>query len=110
MQNQRFAVVDIETSGGDPKRERITEIAIYLLEGGKIVEEFSTLLNPEKSIPSYISKLTGITNEMVRNAPKFYEEGVAIRKAMKFEDVDFNADGKSSFTLAEVIKNIGRLS
>ncbi|TCN72268.1 exonuclease domain-containing protein [Acetobacteroides hydrogenigenes] len=73
MQNQRFAVVDIETSGGDPKRERITEIAIYLLEGGKIVEEFSTLLNPEKSIPSYITKLTGITNEMVRNAPKFYE-------------------------------------
>lgn len=71
--NQRFAVVDIETSGGDPRRERITEIAIYLLEGGIIVEEFSTLINPEKPIPSYISKLTGITNDMVKNAPKFYE-------------------------------------
>lgn len=73
LKNQRFAVVDIETSGGDPKRERITEIAIYLLEGDKIVEEFSTLLNPEKPIPSYITRLTGITNEMVRSAPKFYE-------------------------------------
>lgn len=56
----------------DPSGSEL-RIAIYLLEGGKIVEEFSTLLNPEKSIPSYITKLTGITNEMVRNAPKFYE-------------------------------------
>ena len=71
--NQRFAVVDVETSGGDPRRERITDIAIYLLEGGVIVEEFSTLLNPEKPIPGYITKLTGITNDMVKNAPKFYE-------------------------------------
>ena len=51
MQNQRFAVVDIETSGGDPKRERITEIAIYLLEGGKSVEEFDVSFeNEEKEI------------------------------------------------------------
>ncbi|WP_320054716.1 exonuclease domain-containing protein [uncultured Acetobacteroides sp.] len=71
--NQRFAVVDVETSGGDPRRERITDIAIYLLEGGVIVEEFCTLLNPEKPIPGYITKLTGITNSMVKNAPKFYE-------------------------------------
>jgi DNA polymerase III subunit epsilon len=71
--NQRFAVVDVETSGGDPRRERITDIAIYLLERGEIVDEFSTLLNPEKPIPGYITKLTGITNDMVKNAPKFYE-------------------------------------
>lgn len=76
--NQRFAVVDIETSGGSPKSERITEIAIYLLEGGKIIDEFSTLIYPEKPIPPYITKLTGITNEMVRTAPKFYEVGKRI--------------------------------
>lgn len=73
IKNQRFAVVDIETSGGDPRRERITEIAIFIVQDGAIVEEFSTLLNPERPIPSYITKLTGITNEMVSNAPKFFE-------------------------------------
>lgn len=71
--NQRFAVVDIETSGGDPRREKITEIAIFLLEDGEIIDEFSTLINPEKHIPSYITNLTGITDQMVEGAPKFYE-------------------------------------
>ena len=68
-----YAVVDIETTGGSARLERITEIAIYLHDGNRIVEEYSTLVNPERSIPYFITTLTGITNEMVEDAPKFYE-------------------------------------
>lgn len=68
-----FAILDIETTGGSPKSEKITEIAIYFHDGKTIVDEWSTLLNPEKSIPYFITGLTGITNEMVANAPRFFE-------------------------------------
>ena len=68
-----FAVVDIETTGGSPKTEKITEIAIYVHDGLTIVDEFVTLVNPEINIPYHITGLTGITNEMVADAPKFYE-------------------------------------
>jgi DNA polymerase-3 subunit epsilon len=68
-----YAVVDIETTGGSPKSEKITEIAIYISDGKEIVDEFITLVNPEKPIPYFITSLTGITNEMVADAPKFYE-------------------------------------
>jgi len=65
--------VDIETTGGSPKTEKITEIAIYHFDGNKVTDEFISLVNPEKNIPYYITVLTGITNEMVENAPKFFE-------------------------------------
>jgi len=68
-----YAILDIETTGGSPKTEKITEIAIYFHDGKKVVDEWSTLINPEKSIPYFITGLTGITNEMVANAPRFYE-------------------------------------
>ena len=68
-----FAVIDIETTGGRPERDRITEIAILLHDGEKVVDRFSTLINPECRIPLEIQRITGIDNEMVANAPKFYE-------------------------------------
>ena len=68
-----YAIVDIETTGGSPKSEKITEIALYIYDGEKIIDEFATLINPEKPIPYFISALTGITDEMVEDAPKFYE-------------------------------------
>ena len=68
-----YAVVDIETTGGSPKTEKITEIAIYHFDGSRITDEFHSLVNPEKSIPYFITALTGITNEMVESAPRFYE-------------------------------------
>jgi DNA polymerase-3 subunit epsilon len=68
-----YAVVDIETTGGSPASEKITEIAIYIFDGEKITDEFVTLVNPEKTIPHFITSLTGISNEMVTDAPKFYE-------------------------------------
>jgi len=68
-----YAIVDIETTGGSPQNEKITEIAILVHDGEKITDEFVTLINPEKTIPYYITGLTGITNEMVSEAPKFFE-------------------------------------
>lgn len=68
-----FAILDIETTGGSPKTEKITEIAIFFHDGKKVVDEWITLINPEKSVPYFITGLTGITNEMVASAPRFYE-------------------------------------
>ena len=68
-----YAILDIETTGGSPLREKITEIAIYIHDGTRMVDEFVTLVNPERNIPHFITSMTGITNEMVEDAPKFYE-------------------------------------
>lgn len=68
-----FAIIDIETTGGSSRFEKITEIAVYLHDGEKITGEYVTLVNPERNIPYFITNLTGITNEMVENAPRFYE-------------------------------------
>jgi len=68
-----FTIVDIETTGGSPVSERITEIAIYVFDGEQVIDEFVTLINPERSIPPFITQMTGISNQMVANAPKFYE-------------------------------------
>ena len=68
-----YAIIDIETTGGSARLEKITEIAIYLHDGEKITGEYATLVNPERNIPYFITNLTGITNEMVEGAPRFYE-------------------------------------
>ncbi len=68
-----YTIIDIETTGGSHKNGRITEIAIYKFDGNSIVDEFVSLINPEMYIPPYITRLTGITNEMVEDAPRFFE-------------------------------------
>jgi DNA polymerase III subunit epsilon len=68
-----FAVIDIETTGGRTEKDRITEIAIILHDGEKVLDTYSTLINPCCKIPSNITQLTGITDAMVANAPPFYE-------------------------------------
>lgn len=68
-----YAITDIETTGGNARHEKITEIAVYKYDGEKITDQLSTLINPERHIPLQIQQLTGITNEMVADAPKFYE-------------------------------------
>lgn len=69
----KFAIVDIETTGGSAKTNAITEIAIIRLEDGKEIDRYETLINPNRLIPPKISSLTGITNEMVADAPEFHE-------------------------------------
>ena len=68
-----YSVLDIETTGGKFNEEGITEIAIYKFDGHEIIDQFSSLVNPEKPIQEFVVKLTGINNKMLRNAPKFYE-------------------------------------
>jgi len=68
-----FAIIDIETTGGNPRRDKITDIAVIIHDGIKVIRQFSSLVNPECRIPYHITALTGITNEMVSGAPRFYE-------------------------------------
>lgn len=68
-----YAIVDIETTGGKFNEEGITEIAIYRHDGHQIVDQFSSLVNPERPIQAFVASLTGINNNMLRQAPKFYE-------------------------------------
>lgn len=84
-----FAIIDVETTGGQAARDKITEIAIVLYDGEQIVDTFETLVNPECGIPGFISELTGITNEMVADAPRFFE--VARRIVEMTQDAIFVA-------------------
>ena len=68
-----YAIVDIETTGGYAANHRITEIAVYHHDGIQLTGSYHTLVNPERSIPYYITGLTGITSEMVLDAPTFSE-------------------------------------
>lgn len=68
-----YVIIDIETTGGNPKNSKITEIAMYKHDGENIIDEYITLLNPEINIPPFIVQLTGISDEMVQNSPKFFE-------------------------------------
>jgi DNA polymerase-3 subunit epsilon len=68
-----YAILDIETTGGQFNEEGITEIAIYKFDGHEIVDQFISLVNPEIPIQPFVIKLTGINNEMLRSAPKFFE-------------------------------------
>ncbi len=91
----RLAFVDVETTGGSPARERVTEVGVVRVDfdGDDVrVDEWSTLVNPGMPIPAEIQWLTGITNEMVRAAPPFAEiaqlifdrlEGAIFRRAQR---------------------------
>lgn len=69
--NQEYIVVDVETTGGSAQFHRVTEIGAVKVQGGQIIDQFQTLINPGRSIPSYITQITGITDEMVAQAPSF---------------------------------------
>lgn len=70
---QDYVVVDLETTGGDTRGNRITEIGAVRVRGGAIIDEWTSLVNPERHIPSFVAKLTGITDAMVATAPRFAE-------------------------------------
>jgi DNA polymerase-3 subunit epsilon len=67
----KFAIVDIETTGGTAYDARITEIAIFIHDGKQVIHQFHSLVNPQMQVPRFITGLTGITNEMVATAPLF---------------------------------------
>jgi len=78
-----YAVVDIETTGNGYKGQKITEISIFIFDGKKVLDEFTTLVNPEAPIPSFITNLTGINQAMVRNQQKFYEIAKKVEEITK---------------------------
>ncbi len=102
-----YAIIDIETTGTSYLNGKITEIAILIHDGHRVIDEFSTLINPEQKIPYYIQQLTGITNRMVDDAPKFFE--VAKKIVEMTEDQIFVAHNVSfdyNFIRQE-FKNLG---
>ena len=68
-----YAILDIEATGGKVGEESIIEIAIYKFDGEEIVDQFISLINPERKIDPFVQKLTNITDKMVKTAPKFHE-------------------------------------
>ncbi len=69
----KFVIIDLETTGLSPYKHKITEIAAVRFDWEKILDSYQSLVNPERHIPSGITRLTGITNEMVENAPTIDE-------------------------------------
>ena len=69
--NRVYSVVDIETTGGLKGGNRITEIGIVKVQHGKVIDTWTSLVNPERHIPGFITSLTGISDSMVYNAPVF---------------------------------------
>jgi len=78
-----FAIVDIETTGGHAGANRMTEIAILHHDGKKVTNRYHTLINPERSIPPFITQLTGIDEEMITEAPRFFEVASTIESLLK---------------------------
>lgn len=68
-----YAIVDIETTGNGLKGNKITEISIFKFDGEDIIDEFTSLVNPECPIPFFITGLTGIDDQMVRRSPTFHQ-------------------------------------
>lgn len=86
----KYVVIDLETTGNTPKRgDKIIQFAAVIIENGKITETFSSLVNPQKKIPAFIEELTGLNDEMVRDAPLFSE--IAHKVASLLEDSYFVA-------------------
>lgn len=71
--DRHYTIIDVETTGGDPRRDRLTEIALYRHDGQRVIDSFTSLINPGQPIPDFITRITGIDNDMVRDAPPFYE-------------------------------------
>jgi DNA polymerase-3 subunit epsilon len=80
-----YAIVDIETTGGYAAAYGITEIAVYIHDGKRVVKHFETLINPQQSIPKYITALTGIDNAMVATAPAFEEIAATLYELLNEE-------------------------
>jgi DNA polymerase III subunit epsilon len=103
-------VVDTETTGGSSwLADRITEFAAVVVHGGEIVEVYETLVNPQRSIPAFVTRLTNITWDMVKNAPTF--DRIAPEVMRMLEGNVFVAHNEAfdwRFVTTEVTRSTGR--
>lgn len=84
LREESFVVVDVETTGGSPWRgHRVTEVAAVRVRGGQIEDTYSTLINPERPIPSMITGLTGITQAIVADQPRFAQVARRVGQALE---------------------------
>ena len=79
----RFCIVDIETTNGRLQGNKVTEVALFLWENGKCIDQFESLVNPGIPIPAFIEGLTGISDSMVMDAPSFEEIAPKIRTLLE---------------------------
>ena len=102
---QDLVFVDLETTGGNSAYDRITEVGLVRVSNGELVEEWSSLVNPERPIPPYIEAFTGISDAMVAGAPRFAEIAAAVREKLKGAVfVAHNARFDYSFLRSEFLK------
>ncbi|HLZ99096.1 MAG TPA: exonuclease domain-containing protein [Steroidobacteraceae bacterium] len=80
---RELVFVDLETTGGNAAFHRITEVGIVRMKDDRVVEEWSSLVNPECRIPAYVEAFTGITNEMVAGAPRFSELAALVLEKLR---------------------------
>lgn len=104
-----YVVVDCETTGLDPNKQRVIEIAALRCRGGQVLDRFSTLIDPQRSLPLAIQRLTGITPEMLRGAPGAPE---AIGEFLEFAGADLlvghNVRFDHNFLSAEALRHHSR--
>lgn len=105
-----YVVVDTETTGGQSMlADRITEFAAVVVRGGEIVEVFETLVNPRRSIPPFVTRLTNITWDMVKNAPTFDRIAPEVMRVLEGNVfVAHNATFDWRFVTTEVNRSTGR--
>lgn len=104
--NENFVVIDLETTGAKAPPCRITEIGAYAIKNGSISDEFRTLVNPQMPIPPFITSLTGINDEMVRDAPLF---GDIAEDLLSFIDDAVVVAHNAQFDMGFLDHEIGRV-
>ncbi|MBL4622282.1 MAG: hypothetical protein JKY89_07770 [Immundisolibacteraceae bacterium] len=83
LSDRRFVFLDIESTGGSIAEDRITEIGLLTVDDGEVTREWSSLINPQRNIPSFIAGYIGITDEMVADAPKFGDIAESLQEMLK---------------------------
>jgi DNA polymerase-3 subunit epsilon len=102
---QDLVFVDLETTGGNAAYDRITEVGIVRIKNGELIDEWSSLVNPERPIPPYIEAFTGISDPMVAGAPRFAEVAAQVREKLQGAVfVAHNARFDYSFLRSEFLK------
>jgi DNA polymerase-3 subunit epsilon len=102
---QDLVFVDLETTGGSAAYDRITEVGIVRVRNGELIEEWSSLVNPERPIPAYIESITCISDAMVAGAPRFGEIAAVVRQKLQGAVfVAHNARFDYSFLRSEFLK------
>jgi DNA polymerase III epsilon subunit family exonuclease len=109
LREEEWVVVDVETTGGSPDHgHRVTEVAAVWVSRGRVTETFSTLINPERRIPSMITSLTGITDAMVAGAPPFRDVAPHLTEVLRGRVfVAHNASFDWRFVGAELDRTLG---